>query len=303
MDNNFKVEPWWKGAKLIPRKQKSPEELKQIQANNASEKAGFEKTKDEIDDISRQIRQRRKEKQEMGESTMSYDFLTKAIEQLKSNSTEIAETSQNSLADELDSLTEEHIEVLEAFIAETFNTSELAQKIASIIKWVISSGVMNQLRKEEFELEDVLDEAVAIISEGRGRPKGSTNKPKAATSAPAAKPAAKPAHGDDDEDENEGPAYRSASLGDSSSRRGRGRPTGAVENAHIQDQLKGAIDRGGDKVVFRNGKSHHVKAEHAEAVLRHLHGLKPGDRAETAAKAFDSHDSFQDVLKAAQSKK
>lgn len=301
MGSNFKDEPWWKGAKLIPQQQKTPEQLKQIQANDASKKAGFEKTKNEIDSISQQIRQRRKEKQEMGESTMSYDFLTKAIEQLKNNSTEIAETSQSNLANELDSLTEEHLEILEAFIAETFNTSELAQKIASIIKWVISSGVMNQLRKEEFELEDVLDEAVAIISEGRGRPKGSTNKPKVVTA--AAKTTAKPSQNDDDDEEDEGSVYPSASLGDSSSRRGRGRPTGAVENAHIQDQLKGAIDRDGDKVTFRDGKKHHVKAEHAETVLKHLHGLKPADRAGTAAKAFDSHDSFQDVLKAAQSKK
>lgn len=295
----FKDVPWEVGAKFTPAPNISPEDREKARRRQQKDYEGFMKQRKETSALAKELMQRKK----LGESNMAgHDFLTKAIDQLINTNDSVLEVQEsNNLISELTSLTEEDIVVLEAMITEAFNTAELAQKIASIIRWIMSTGVLKQLQKEEVDINDVLVEAVLALNEGRGRPKGSKNKPKGAAMSTPAAPAKK---GDDEEEENdEGPAYRSASLGDSGGKkRGRGRPTGAVENAHIQDQLKSAVDLGGNKVTFRDGKSHHVKQEHAEAVLRHLHGLKPADRAETAARAFDSHSSFQDVLKAAQSK-
>lgn len=77
-------------------------------------------------------------------------------------------------------------------------------------------------------------------------------------------------------------------------------------NKHIVVQLRKAADaaetKGGADVTFADGKTHHVKSEHAHKVLAALThpGLKPDNKAAAAEHVGASHDNFtkiHDLLK------
>jgi hypothetical protein len=78
-------------------------------------------------------------------------------------------------------------------------------------------------------------------------------------------------------------------------------PVGDVEpepRQHVMQQLQRAklSMRGGEDVVFKDGKKAHVSGAHAARVLTKYAGMKPGDKEDYQKKIGASHEAFKEHM-------
>jgi len=164
---------------------------------------------------------------------------------------------------------EQDDDLIEATGTYPFKANEMAPLIGTLrmlLNFLASSPSLKKIMKEETGIDydnaeslinffEILGEELELIEY---RTKGAVGKK---TPAPA----------EDDEEEDEGPAYA---------------PASGKDQEHIMTQLKGAMDTGGRHIDTASGKKY-VSAPTAEKIHSHLMSLKAPERAQSSSDLYN----------------